>query len=271
VLAGEITGDHAAQHDPRLRRQPPKHGAEDGPSDVVEVDVDTAWAVLLECHRHIVLAVVDARVEPEFVDHHPAFLGAAGDPHHPSACELGDLARHRAGGARGGRDHYGLPRVWPADVGHPEVGGGTGRPVNRHHGRLVDFLHAGDRGAEHVVADDDELLKARQGGDHVADGIGVTSRRDDLADPGSADDLAELHGRQIARLVVEPRPRCGVQPDVGGADKRLTVGGFGRGQRDELGVGGLDQPIRTPTEHDLAVHQVGHGVETTQGAGRFGR
>ena len=55
VLAGEVTGDHAAQHDPCLRRQPPKHGVEDGPSDVVEVDVDTPRAVLLECRRHIVL------------------------------------------------------------------------------------------------------------------------------------------------------------------------------------------------------------------------
>src|ERR1700737_2338165 len=91
----------------------------------------------------------------------------------------------------------------PADLNHPEVGGGAGRAVHRHHRQLVD--HAGDGRGEHVVADDHVLLKACQRGHYVANGVRVASRRHRLADPSGPDDLAKLLRREVARLPVEPR------------------------------------------------------------------
>jgi hypothetical protein len=82
-----------------------------------------------------------------------------------------------------------------------------------------------------------------------------------LADP---DDLAPLHRRQVARLPVEPGPHRGVDPHLGGAHERLTLGGLGRRQGDQLGVALLDQPGRAAAQQDLAVRQVGHDTETTE-------
>ena len=70
-------------------------------------------------------------------------------------------------------------------------------------------------------------------------------------------------GGQVARLVVEPGPDGGVEPDVGGSDQRLALGGLGRRRGDQLGVTGLDQPGRAAAQQDLAVRQFGHGAETT--------
>src|SRR6202167_2891911 len=108
------------------------------------------------------------------------------------------------------------PPGWgPADVGHTEVGGGTGRAVHRHDRQLVVLTRDGC--AEHVVADDHVLLEAGQRRDDISDGVGVATRRDDLADPGRPNDFAQLHGRKVARLVVQPGPDRGVEPDVGGS------------------------------------------------------
>ena len=156
----------------------------------------------------------------------------------------------------------GLAGLGPADVGHPDIGRRAGRAVDRHDRQLVAL--AGDRRAEHVVADDHVLLEAGQRGDDVADGVGVAPRRHDFADPGRADDLAQLHRRKVARLVVEPGPDRGVEADVGGADQRLALGRLGRRRGDQLGVTGLDQPGRAAAQQDLAVRQFGHDAETTE-------
>ena len=74
----------------------------------------------------------------------------------------------------------------------------------------------------------DVLLEAGQRGDDVADGVRVAARFHDLTDPGRPDDLTDLHRRKIARLIVQPGPGGGVDPDVGRADQRLPVGGLGR-------------------------------------------
>ena len=193
---------------------------------------------------------------PKSVDDHPALLRPARDAHHPGAGDLGHLPGQRPGGARRGRHHHRVPWLRPADVHHSEVGGGTGRAVHRHHRQLVD--HAGDDGGEHVVADDHVVLEARQRGDHVADRVRVAARRHHLADPRGPDDLAQLQRREVARLTVEPGAHGGVDPEVGVAEQRFTLGGFGRRRCDQLGVVGLDQPGRAATQQDPAVRQVGH-------------
>ena len=117
---------------------------------------------------------------------------------------------------------------------------------------------------EHVVADDDVLLEARQRGDDVADGVGVAARRHHLADARRPDDVAQLERGQVAGLAVEPGTDGGVHPDVGGAHQRLTVGGLGCRAGDQLGVVGCDQPGRAAAQQDLAVRQFGHMGETTE-------
>src|SRR5581483_4606188 len=126
----------------------------------------------------------------------------------------------------------------------------------RHDRQLV--VLAGNGRAEHVVADDHVLLEARQRGDHVADGVSGTTRFDDLTDPGGPDHLAELHRRQVAGLVVEPGAGGGVDADIGGAQQRLSVAGFGCRRGDQLGVTRLDQPGGTAAEQDLTIRQFGH-------------
>ncbi len=74
------------------------------------------------------------------------------------------------------------------------------------------------------------------------------------------------HRRKVAGLAVEPGTDGGVDPDVGGAQQRLAVGGLGRRVRDQLGVTGLDQPGRAAAQQDLAVRQFSHDAETTEGA-----
>jgi hypothetical protein len=177
--------------------------------------------------------------------------------HHPGTGDLGDLPGHRAGGPGRRRHHHRLALLRAADVGHPEISGGTGRPVDAHDRQLIGLTR--DRRAEDVVANNRVVLKASKGGNDVADGESLTPRFDDFADPGGADDLAQLDGWQIARLVVEPGANRGVQTHISGAQQRFTVAELGRGGRDQLSVGGLHQSRGALAEQDLAVRQRGHG------------
>ena len=207
-------------------REAAEHRVEDRAADVVEVHVDAPRAVLSERCRQVVLAVVDAGVETELVDHHAAFLGTAGDADHPGAGDLGDLAGDRTGGTRRGRHHHCLAGLGLADARHAEVGRGSRGPVHRHHRQLTQARSDGR--TEHVVANEDEILEARQCRHHVAHGKSVATRFHDLTDPGGPDDLAQLHRREVTGLVVQPGPYGGIHPDVGGAQQRLPHRGLWR-------------------------------------------
>ena len=259
VLTGQIAGDHSAQHDAGLGRQASEHGVQNGPAHVVEVDVDSLGAVRLQRRGQVVLAVVDARVEPEILHHRAALVRTAGDTHHPRSGDLGDLTGHRAGGAGGRGDDDRLPGAGASDARHAEVRGGAGRSVDRHHRTLVDpIARAGHGRREQVVTHDRVLLEAGQCRHDVADSVGVTACFDDFADTGSADDLAEPDRRQVAGLIIQPRPGGGVDPDVGGAYQRLTVGRTRCRRGHQLGVTGLDQAPGTAAQQDLAIRQRRH-------------
>src|SRR3546814_9075841 len=112
----------------------------DRPAGVVEEHVDPLGAQLAEPGRHVVGAVVDGAVEAEVVYQPGALLVGAGDPDHPAAEDLGDLHGDRAGGARGGGDHDGLPLLDLADVGEADVRSKAVRPEQAQRGPRNDPL-----------------------------------------------------------------------------------------------------------------------------------
>jgi hypothetical protein len=101
--------DQPAQRHPGADVQPGEDRVHQGAADILEVDVDTVRRRGLELGGPVVGAVVDGRVEPEFVGQQRTLLRATRDSHHPRARGLGELAGHRAHRAGGGRDHDGLP------------------------------------------------------------------------------------------------------------------------------------------------------------------
>ena len=260
MLAGEITGDDSAQNHPRLGRQATQHRVEDVTADVVVVDVHPLGAVHFERRGDILVLVVDAGIEPEVIHHHAAFLRAAGDAHHAGAGDLRDLAGDGSRRPGGGGHDDGLPRLRAADLHHPEIRCGAAGSVDRHNGGLIGL--AGDRRAEHVVADDGVFLKAGERGDDVTDGVGRAARFDDLADSGGADHLTEGHRRQVTRLIVEPGANGGVESDIGGAQQCLTVARARGGGGEDLGIFGADESAGAAAQDDLAVGQ--HGCEATR-------
>ncbi len=99
-LLGVILRDEPADGHPGEVVEEGKNGIEDGPADVLEVDIDPLRASGLKCLGEIGSAVVDARVEPELVYHIAALAFAAGNPDRPAAPGLGELTDDRANGCQ---------------------------------------------------------------------------------------------------------------------------------------------------------------------------
>ena len=123
----------------------------------------------------------------------PAILAIwpATEPVAPAAAETTTVSP----GAAGGRCRSSRSTRW-----RPSARRSTSPPVGRPRPMPVY------RRTEHVVPHDGVLLEPGQRRHDVADGVSVTTGFDHLADPGGPDDLAQLDRRQIAGLVVEPRP-----------------------------------------------------------------
>ncbi len=125
-FGGVVSGDRAADRHPGAAVQVAQAVVEDLAADVVEIDVDAFAAGRLELLREIGRLVVDRHVEAELFGQHPAFFGAAGDPDHPAAVDLGDLADHRADRAGRRRHHHLLAVLERADLEQAEIGGEAG-------------------------------------------------------------------------------------------------------------------------------------------------
>ena len=126
---------------------------------------------------------------------------------------------------------------------------------------------------------DDQLLTLVARGDSEAFALLFRRRQGDVyrfalhmtASPSIADDVTQETfmsvmrdaGRYDAARATVAAWLCGIARNH--VRRRLDRD---RRLQPFAGSGNTDD---SPAEHDLAVHQVGHGVETTQGAGRFGR
>ncbi len=79
-----------------------------------------------ELRRKIRCAVVQRRVEAEFIPHEGAFLRTAGDADGAGTLDLGDLADRRSHRTAGRRNDHGLARFRLADGEQSDMGGEAG-------------------------------------------------------------------------------------------------------------------------------------------------
>ena len=114
-----------------------------------------------------------------------------------------------------------------ADLADPDPGGQPGHPERAHVGARRDTLGDVDRQQRHRVGGDHVLLPADETLHDLTDRIVRILRRDDLAEPARAHDLADPDGRQVGRHVVDPRAVGRIERDPVDADKRLAVADLG--------------------------------------------
>ena len=185
------------------------------------------------------------------------FSGAAGDPDDARAVDLGELAGDRADRAGRGRDDDRLARLRLADVADPDPRGEPGHPERAQVGTRRDALGDIDRQQRHRVRRDRVLLPADETLHGLADRIVRIVRRDDLAEPGRAHDLADADRRQVRRRVVDPRAVRRVERDPVDAHERLAVPDLGHRLLAELEGVRADAPGGALAEEEAAV-SIGH-------------
>ena len=119
-----VLRDGAAEGDPAEIVQPLEHGVEDPAADILEIGIDALRAELVEHGAGVALGlVVEAGVVARLAHRPAAFVLVAGAAHHAGAGKPGELARHLADRAGGGRDERRLARLGLADVPDAVPGG----------------------------------------------------------------------------------------------------------------------------------------------------
>src|SRR5262249_20875227 len=113
VGAGAVWDAVVLRNEPRDRNarkivEQRQHGFPDGSAEVLEVDIDAAWAGGRQSRRKIRGAMIDRGAEAKLVLHEGAFLRAAGDADRSRASELRELADERSHRTAGRGDDHGL-------------------------------------------------------------------------------------------------------------------------------------------------------------------
>ena len=235
---------------------------EDLAADVVEVDIDALRAMLAQRRAHVLVLVVDGRVEAEFVHQVAALVGAAGDADHAAALDPGHLPDHHPDRASGTGHHHGVAFLRGADVEQAEICGHAGHPEHAQVG--------GQRGepgvdqARALAVGDHVLLHAEHAGHAAADREFRVVRRNHFTRRIGAHHLADADRRHVGLALVHPAAHRRIQRDVFDADQEFAFAGIADGFFDQVPVAGLGQADGTRGEAELAVGDGVHASSWTE-------
>ena len=184
-----------------------------------------------------VLAVVDAGVEAELVDHRLALVRPAGQADDAASQALGQLPDHTAHRAAGGTDHHRLAGLG-LDDGHQPDPGGDARHADRaqvgrqRHAAGVDLApHRRLRRVDQRI-----VLPAARAHDLVADLEGRVLRGQHLADAAALHHRIQRLWLRVALAVVHAPAHVRVQAHEMVAHQHLAVLQLGHRGLDQLEV-----------------------------------
>ena len=252
-LGEVVLGDLAADRHAGAEREPAEDRLRDPAADVVEVDVDTVRARLLERGVHVVNLVVDPDVvavellqvrdllrRPGQTDHG----AAAGDPR-----QLADDLTDAAGRPR---DDDGVSRLRLADVEEAEVGGEAGRAEDVQ--RRLRRCEARVELAQHAATGDRIVLPAELADDGVAGREARVVARRHFTDDLAGHRLTELGRLRVGAGGAHPPAHVRVDREPLRLDEHLAGPGLGNRRLDELEVRVLRKALGASCKHDLPVH-----------------
>jgi hypothetical protein len=93
-----------------------KHCVEDGPADILEIEVDAVRDGLAELRREGGVTPVDAGIEAEFVHHISTLIIASRNADHTATFDFGDLADNRSDRAACRGDDHGFAGLGLTDL-----------------------------------------------------------------------------------------------------------------------------------------------------------
>ena len=248
--------DRATESDAAEIVQPLEHGVEDLAADILEIGIDALRAELVQ-HRAVVALrlVVEAGVVARLAHRPLALLLVSGAAHDLRAGELGELARHLAHRAGGGRDEHGLPGLGLADVLHAVPGGEARHAQHAKVGREGDARRVDLAQALAVV---ERVGRPVQHAHHdVALGEARVPGLHHLADRATGQRLVELERRRVGAQLGHARPHVGIEREEARTDQDLTVGGRRQGRRFVAEAIRGDVAYRALGEDDAL--DLGHG------------
>ncbi len=213
--------------------------------------------MLLQCRRHVVVLVVDGRIEAQFLDQIAALVGAAGDADHARALDPGNLPDHRANRTGSSGHQHRLALLGLAHFQQAKIGGQARHAQRAEEGRqrrqaridLVQGMAVGDR----------ILLHAQQAADEIADRELRVLRLSHLAERDGAHHAAYGYRRHVGILAgVHPAAHGRVQRNVADLDLHFAVAQRPQRFADVVEIAALDGAFGTAGKAELVVGD-GHG------------